>query len=246
MIGGVLCSLILGHNNCWQQFAVKLERGIKDHLNYTNLQRLQEHPAVSLEKIFSPNILHSWLYGDFGCQLYAAVGFYFGIGVIFSLGLIILDSYVLTFSKSLFCLIYIFTFCKLHNSPYLVQNWPICLDPRPRFLKKSEINASRNEMKYFGYFKYFKKVWFWIALSWHILLVFTLPPLMDIFGRCKHYISFLNNGPIKLIMVIIMAKNMIKIMITMIKIWTGACWHCMYHRLLAWQLQAIQNILSVS
>ena len=99
-------------------------------------------------------------------------------------------------------------------------------------------------MKYFGYFKYFKKVWFWIALSWHILLVFTLPPLMDIFGRCKHYISFLNNGPIKLIMVIIMAKNMIKIMITMIKIWTGACWHCMYNRLLAWQFQAIQNILS--
>ena len=40
------------------------------------------------------------------------------------------------------------------------------------------------------------------------------------------------------------AINMIKIMITMIKIWTGACWHCMYNRLLAWQFQAIQNILS--
>ena len=42
MIVGVLCSMILGHNNSWQQFAVQLERGIKDHLNYTNLQRLQE------------------------------------------------------------------------------------------------------------------------------------------------------------------------------------------------------------
>ena len=87
-------------------------------LNCTNLQRFQEHPAGSLEKIFSTNILHSWLYGDFGCQLYAAVGFYFGIGVIFSLGLIILDSYVLTFSKSLFCL----CITSFTNSPYLVQN----------------------------------------------------------------------------------------------------------------------------
>ena len=43
MIGGVLCSLILGHNNSWQQFAVYVERGLKDHLNYTHLQRLQEH-----------------------------------------------------------------------------------------------------------------------------------------------------------------------------------------------------------
>jgi len=69
-----------------------------------------------------------------GCQLYASVGFYFGIGVIFSLGLIILDAYVLVFKLT-----------------------PL---PRPS-----------------------GQVWIWMAASWHILLIFTLPPLMNMFGR---------------------------------------------------------------
>ena len=64
----------------------------------------------------------SWLYGDFGCQLYAAVGFYFGIGVIFSLGLIILDSYVITFSKM--------RFLKMIN----IKNFPPFLKRTHNFL----------------------------------------------------------------------------------------------------------------
>ena len=45
----------------------------------------------------------SWLYGDFGCQLYAAAGFFLGIGVIFSLGLIILDGYIVIFGNGIKC-----------------------------------------------------------------------------------------------------------------------------------------------
>ena len=73
---------------CWQAKPMKSYRKMSPQLCW------QMFPWCV--KIFS------WLYGDFGCQLYAAVGFYFGIGVIFSLGLIILDSYVLTFSKKSF------------------------------------------------------------------------------------------------------------------------------------------------
>ena len=47
------------------------------------------------------NNCFSWLYGDFGCQLYAAAGFFFGIGVIFSLGLIILDGYIVIFGNGI-------------------------------------------------------------------------------------------------------------------------------------------------
>ena len=36
---------------------------------------------------------YRWLFGDFGCQLYAFVGFHIGIGLIFSLGLVIVDGY---------------------------------------------------------------------------------------------------------------------------------------------------------
>ena len=36
----------------------------------------------------------SWLYDDFGCRLHGASGFLFGIGVIFSLGLIVFDNYI--------------------------------------------------------------------------------------------------------------------------------------------------------
>jgi hypothetical protein len=35
-----------------------------------------------------------WLYGELGCQLYATAGMFLGIGIIFSLGLLILDRYL--------------------------------------------------------------------------------------------------------------------------------------------------------
>ena len=75
-----------------------------------------------LSDIFCKQKTPSWLYGDFGCQLYAAVGFYFGIGVIFSLGLIILDSYVITFSKM--------RFLKMIN----IKNFPPFLKRTHNFL----------------------------------------------------------------------------------------------------------------
>jgi len=40
-----------------------------------------------------------WLFGDGGCQMYAAVGFAFGIGSVHSFGLIILDLYLMTSSN---------------------------------------------------------------------------------------------------------------------------------------------------
>ena len=43
-----------------------------------------------------------WLYGQTGCQLYAAAGFFFGIGVIISLGLIILDGFLIIFGIRLY------------------------------------------------------------------------------------------------------------------------------------------------
>ena len=57
MIEGILCGMILGHNSSWKQFAVYVERGIKNHLNCTKLQMSQKHPAGPLQKIFSTNIL---------------------------------------------------------------------------------------------------------------------------------------------------------------------------------------------
>ena len=43
MIEGILCGMILGHNSSWKQFAVYVERGIKNHLNCTKLQMSQKH-----------------------------------------------------------------------------------------------------------------------------------------------------------------------------------------------------------
>lgn len=83
----------------------------------------------------SSSFAGSWLYGDFGCQAYAAIGFFFGIGVIFSLGLIILDGYLLTLGS---------------------------LGPNPRTRSHSLIL---------------------IACTWLLVLVFVIPPLLDIFGR---------------------------------------------------------------
>ena len=42
-----------------------------------------------------------WLYGHTGCQLYAAAGFFFGIGVIISLGLIVLEGFTIIFGNTL-------------------------------------------------------------------------------------------------------------------------------------------------
>ena len=65
------------------------------------------------EEIFSRNLSEPinldlilsftrWLYGQTGCQLYAAAGFFFGIGVIISLGLIILDGFLIIFGIRLY------------------------------------------------------------------------------------------------------------------------------------------------
>jgi len=40
-----------------------------------------------------------WLFGEIGCQVYGSVGFVFGIGSVLSLGLVILDLYLLTCSN---------------------------------------------------------------------------------------------------------------------------------------------------
>ena len=42
-------------------------------------------------------LIKRWLYGHTGCQLYAAAGFFFGIGVIISLGLIILEGFLIIY-----------------------------------------------------------------------------------------------------------------------------------------------------
>ena len=92
----------------------------------------------------------SWLYGDFGCQLYAAIGFFFGIGVIFSFGLIILDGYILTFGNIIIIII------LLHHIS------ASGLAPNPRTRSHSLIL---------------------LICTWLIVLLFVLPPLLDIFGR---------------------------------------------------------------
>ncbi|XP_023328583.1 visual pigment-like receptor peropsin isoform X2 [Eurytemora carolleeae] len=76
----------------------------------------------------------SWVWGDTGCQLYAAAGFFLGIGVIYALGVLIVDRYT-----------------------------QITLNRRPC---KTDIS-----------------LWFMIIISWHAVLLFTAPPLLDVFGR---------------------------------------------------------------
>ena len=44
-------------------------------------------------------LFYSWLYGESGCQLYAAAGFFFGIGVVIGLGLIILEGFLIIYGK---------------------------------------------------------------------------------------------------------------------------------------------------
>ena len=38
-----------------------------------------------------------WLYGETGCQLYGAAGFFIGIGIIISLGLIIAEGFTIIY-----------------------------------------------------------------------------------------------------------------------------------------------------
>ncbi len=45
-------------------------------------------------RVLTNKINFRWLYGDVGCQLYATLGLFLGIGIIFSLGLLILDRYL--------------------------------------------------------------------------------------------------------------------------------------------------------
>jgi len=81
----------------------------------------------------SSSFAGSWLWGELGCQLYAFIGFLFGIGVIFALGLLILDRYM---------------------------------------------------QVAFGYNgRGAWTPWIMIVAMWHIVLVFSAPPLLDIFGR---------------------------------------------------------------
>lgn len=75
-----------------------------------------------------------WLFGDLGCQLYATVGFFLGIGITFSMGLLILDRYL-----------------------QLVVLY------RPR----------RERLSY----------WIILMATWHSILLFVGPPLLDVFGR---------------------------------------------------------------
>lgn len=44
-------------------------------------------------------ILIRWLYGETGCQLYGAAGFFVGIGIIISLGLIIAEGFSIIYGK---------------------------------------------------------------------------------------------------------------------------------------------------
>jgi len=48
-----------------------------------------------------------WVFGEFGCQVYSIVGFVFGMASIFGLGLIILDLYLMTYSKKLSKLLHV-------------------------------------------------------------------------------------------------------------------------------------------
>jgi len=48
----------------------------------------------------SSSFAQSWLYGDQGCQLYGAAGFFFGIGIITALGLIILEGFLIIYGVS--------------------------------------------------------------------------------------------------------------------------------------------------
>ena len=45
---------------------------------------------------FSISFIFRWVFGDFGCQLYASVGFIFGLGSIFSFFLMISEFHMLT------------------------------------------------------------------------------------------------------------------------------------------------------
>jgi len=45
----------------------------------------------------SSSFAGTWLYGDTGCQLYAALGFFFGIGVVIGLGLMILEGFLIVY-----------------------------------------------------------------------------------------------------------------------------------------------------
>ena len=58
--------------------------------------------TVTDDKENSPQLLFQrfscafrWLFDEIGCQIYASVGFIFGIGVIWSLFLLILDRYLM-------------------------------------------------------------------------------------------------------------------------------------------------------
>lgn len=62
-----------------------------------------------------------WLYGHTGCQLYAAAGFFFGIGVIISLGLIILEGFLIIYG------IAPFPRSKLHSLMMIGISWVFTL-----------------------------------------------------------------------------------------------------------------------
>ena len=96
----------------------------------------------------------SWLFGEFGCQLYAFVGFYIGIGVIFSLGLVIVDVYLFTRGK---LQIYVASDSVL-GIPTIISG-PVTLPGVP------------------------SQSWIMLTISWHLVFLFSVPPLLGVFGR---------------------------------------------------------------
>ena len=95
-----------------------------------------------------------WLYGHTGCQLYAAAGFFFGIGVIISLGLIILEGFLIIYGPYI-TVGKIGAVCNLPNDTFSG------IAPFPR----SKLHSLMM-----------------IGISWLFTLLFVIPPYMDLFG----------------------------------------------------------------
>ena len=99
-------------------------------------------------------LIKRWLYGHTGCQLYAAAGFFFGIGVIISLGLIILEGFLIIYG------------------PYITVGkiGAVCNLPNVTFSGIAPFPRSKLHSLMM------------IGISWLFTLLFVIPPYMDLFG----------------------------------------------------------------
>ena len=104
-----------------------------------------------------PLLITRWLYGHTGCQLYAAAGFFFGIGVIISLGLIILEGFLIIYGKYMRRWMQFAFYSTIHFSG---------IAPFPR----SKLHSLMM-----------------IGISWVFTLLFVIPPYMDLFGMLRMF-----------------------------------------------------------